>query len=52
MIKILSNAFHGIFEMKGSAPSDFVSPPKAAYGYFEMMADWLLKRIESEKGIR
>jgi pimeloyl-ACP methyl ester carboxylesterase len=44
-IKILSNAGHGILEMKGSALSDFVSPPKAAHGYFEMMADWLQKRF-------
>jgi len=44
-IKILSNAGHGILEMKGSAPSDFVSPPKAAHGYFDMMADWLQKRF-------
>jgi hypothetical protein len=49
MIKISSNAFHGIFEMKGSALSDFVSPPKAAHGYFDMMADWLQKRFGKRK---
>jgi len=48
-IKILSNAGHGILETKGSALSDFVSPPKAAHGYFDMMADWLQKRFGKRK---
>ena len=44
-IKIFPNAGHGLFEMNGSGPMDFVSPTRAFPGFFDTLANWLKKQI-------
>ncbi len=43
-IKVFPNAGHGIIEMKGSGPMDFVSPLRIFPGFFETITNWLKKR--------